>query len=249
MAGRPGGDPAESGGKKEKKGKSRHRKPLVIGVIVVIVVVCAIGFNFWHEQPSFCNSVCHVSMDVYVESAVDGTHDKYGNELDSDGANAMMAHLHIKDGDTNCLGCHEPTIGEQLSEGMHWVTGDYDVQGPTKTGEWMLVERTWDQLTEARGASSNDQLCLVSGCHVTDDGTDILTKDQLKAQTASLSSTRNPHETEFPDSHTTVACEDCHKGHTQSVNACSQCHSDAPIPTGWLSSADASKIQTINSSN
>ena len=56
----------------------------------------------------------------------------------------------------------------------------------------------------------------------------------LAALTAGLSDTRNPHLAQ----HGEVACSECHNAHSQSVNACSQCHSDAPIPDGWLSVSD-----------
>ncbi len=38
-------------------------------------------------------------------------------------------------------------------------------------------------------------------------------------------------------------CSDCHKAHRASVNACSQCHNDAPIPEGWISAADNTALE------
>ena len=49
-------------------------------------------------------------MDAYVETYVDGSKDKYGNELTEESDKmAMMAyyHGHTTEGETtNCLGCH-----------------------------------------------------------------------------------------------------------------------------------------------
>ena len=41
-------------------GKRRGRRwPIVVGVIAAVVVAAGAGFGVWHEQPSFCNAVCH----------------------------------------------------------------------------------------------------------------------------------------------------------------------------------------------
>ena len=52
-------------------GKRRGRRwPIVVGVIAAVVVAAGAGFWVWHEQPSFCNAVCHDPMDVYVEATI-----------------------------------------------------------------------------------------------------------------------------------------------------------------------------------
>ena len=48
------------------KEKSR-RLPVIIGTIVVVVIVAGIGFGVWHDQPSFCNAICHTPMDGYLK--------------------------------------------------------------------------------------------------------------------------------------------------------------------------------------
>ena len=52
-------------------GKRRGRRwPIVVGVIAAVVVAAGAGFWVWHEQPSFCNAVCHDPMDAYVDGEV-----------------------------------------------------------------------------------------------------------------------------------------------------------------------------------
>lgn len=227
-------DPGADGPVTKPKKRSKRKVWTVVGVVAAVVVVLVIGFNVWHQQPSFCNAICHTPMDVYVEAVTDGTHDKYGNELTPDEDQAMMGYLHYQNGYTDCLGCHVPTISEQVSEASEWVTGDYTVIGPTKSGEYMIQARTLDELAEARGLDNSSDFCLASGCHVTDDGAEV-TADNLEDVTAGLSETRNPHN----NYHNNTTCSDCHKAHAQSVNQCSECHADAPIPDGWLTADEA----------
>lgn len=203
--------------------KKRKKWPIVVGVIVVVLVAAGAGFWVWHEQPSFCGAICHTPMDPYLENydAEPGqaSFDKYGNEVSD--AKSMMAISH-KQHNVNCLGCHEPTMSEQVSEGINWVTGNY---------EYPLYERTLDDLTEARGATA-DEFCLNENCH---EG--ITSREDLKKATEDFE--RNPHEAQ----HGEVDCGECHKGHRASVNYCSQCHNDADIPDGWLTVAQANKLQ------
>lgn len=230
---------AAQDGKEPKQKKKRW--PIVLGVVAVVIVVAAVGFNAWHSQPTFCNAICHTPMDAYVETYTDGTYDKYGNELtDNASKYAMMSYLHGQNGGADCLGCHVPTLGQQVGEGMNWITGNYEVAGENKVGSTILESRSTEELAEGAGMESGDAFCLRSGCHENADGS-VMTRDDLIAATASLSSTRNPHVAQ----HGEIACSECHKGHSQSVNYCSQCHSDAPIPNGWLSMSEAKQLETI----
>lgn len=224
--------------KAAKKGKKKW--PVVVGVIAVVIVAAGAGFWVWHEQPSFCAAICHTPMDAYLETYDSGNYDKYGNELTSeDQKNSMMAYLHKTEAGTTCLGCHQPVITEQVTEGMNWISGNYEVAGENKQGDTVLETRDISELVAARGAE-DDEFCLNSGCHTNADGS-VMTRDDLVALTADLSSTRNPHVAQ----HGEYSCTQCHKGHAQSVNYCSSCHSDAPIPEGWLSATDAKKVQTL----
>ena len=219
---------AESEDQTESPKKHGRRWPIVLAIIVVIVAGGGIGFYFWHSTPGFCNAICHTPMDPYVQtfsynSGAAGV-DKWGNDVAD--AGAMMAVSH-KEAGVDCLGCHVPTLGEQISEGISWVTGNY---------QFPLAERTTSDLVQARGLQA-DEFCLNSNCHhVTADGTPINTREDLIAATANYA--RNPH---VPQ-HQTLACSDCHKAHRASINACSQCHNDAPIPTGWLTVSQANRL-------
>ena len=57
------GQTAEPAAQKKKK-----KWPIVVGVVVAVLVVAGAGFWVWHEQPSFCNAICHSPMDKYVET-------------------------------------------------------------------------------------------------------------------------------------------------------------------------------------
>lgn len=84
---------------------------IAIGVVAVVLVAAVGGFWIWHEQPSFCNAICHEPMGSYVEDWQQGS--------------TLMAARHNEAGVT-CLQCHEPKIQEQVSEAIAWVSGDYE---------------------------------------------------------------------------------------------------------------------------
>jgi hypothetical protein len=218
-------EPAKEAVVPKKKGKG---KLIVLIAILVVLAAGGGGFWIWHEQPSFCNAICHTPMDPYnaTYDAVPGaaTVDKWDNAVSD--ASAMLAVTHREAGE-GCLDCHVPTIGEQLSEGLSWVTGDY----------WFpLSQRTLADLTSARKLQPDD-FCLKSGCHhEADDGTVLDSREALLAATDQY--IRNPHKPQ----HGVNDCGDCHNAHRASVNFCSQCHKDAPLPDGWLDYNQASQI-------
>jgi hypothetical protein len=225
--------------------KRSHKKRWIAGAVVAVAVVAGFGFNAWHETPGFCNAICHDPMDAYVETYTQGTSDKYGNDLTEEQSLGMMSRLHEvtlnEDGSSaaTCLDCHVPSLGEQVTEGIHWATGNVETAGENAKGQDILESRTFAQLTEARGSNS-EALCLKSGCHTNPDGSDMQRSD-LIAATTDLSDTRNPHLAQ----HGEIDCGTCHKSHSQSVNYCSQCHTDAPIPEGWLSYAEADEMGVL----
>lgn len=192
----------------------KKKAGIVAGVVVAIVVVAGAGFYVWHEQPSFCDAICHTPMDGYLDTleATPGEPavDKWGNEVTD--ASAMLAAVHGAEGDV-CLDCHTPVIEEQVTEGIHWITGDYTAP---------LQERTLKDLVAAREGTASTTFCLNESCH-------DLTLDELEEATSDLEF--NPH----VDQHGELVCSDCHKAHRASVMMCTGCHDDAEVPEGWLS--------------
>ncbi|MCI8367218.1 MAG: cytochrome c3 family protein [Eggerthellaceae bacterium] len=199
--------------------KARKKAPITIAIVAAIVVVAGAGFWVWHEQPSFCAAICHIPMDPYLETYEEAPDsegvDKWNNPVSN--TNAMLAVTHASAGET-CMSCHVPTLSEQVSEAVNWISGNY---------VFPLMEGDLDSLTEASGMDA-DEFCLKSGCHVTESGEEVTTREQLKELTADLSF--NPHVAQ----HGERACSDCHKGHRASVMVCSDCHNEAQLPDGWI---------------
>ena len=193
--------------------KIKNKKLAIIGAIVGVVAALGIGFYVWHETPEFCTSICHTPMTpTYLETLYANPYepaiDKWGNEVTK--AKAMLASVHGNMG-KRCMACHVPSMEEQITEGIEWLTGNY--YNP-------LSERDLSRLVFYRKVGETE-FCLNPGCH-------NLTKDGLTNETATM--TRNPHSWH----HTEYTCSDCHKGHRASIMICSQCHEDAEVPAGWL---------------
>lgn len=199
----------------------RRKRIIAVGVICAVAIAAGVGLFVWHEQPSFCAAICHTPMDAYYDNYATGETDKYGMPVDEAARTSMTAYQHQSTQGTTCLDCHVPTLNEQISEGANWVTGNYTVAGDNLKGQTILTTRSLDQLTEARGVEGNE-FCQNDSCH-------NLSFEELEAATAHLEG-RNPHSF----AHGEMACSDCHKAHSQSVNKCGECHGDAPLPDGWL---------------
>lgn len=213
-----------------KRNPNRKQKRIItVSVIVVVVVLAGIGLLVWHEQPSFCSAICHTPMDAYGKTYL-GEVDEFGNELSSEEADTMLSYAHSKYmGGITCMGCHQPVLSEQISEGLAWVAGNYYIEGYNKDGNALIEPRSLADLTEARGVPAQE-FCLNDKCHVT-------TPDRaaLFDKTKYLESEYNPHS----DRHGEITCGTCHKGHIQSINYCTECHESAPVPEGWLTMAEA----------
>ena len=48
------------------KGKNKKKPAIVAGTVAVVLVLAGAGFWVWHEQPSFCNAICHSPMDRHA---------------------------------------------------------------------------------------------------------------------------------------------------------------------------------------
>lgn len=118
--------------------RPRKRGWIVAGVIVAVIVVAGAGFWVWHEQPSFCNSVCHSPMDYYVETyTADDPH------------LGITAHAN---NDVACLNCHEAELTTQISEVMAWVSDSYPM---TDDGTMLATGKEF----------ANEEFCARSECH------------------------------------------------------------------------------------
>ena len=202
----------------------RTRKwPIVVGVVVVVLIAAGAGFWVWHEQPSFCAAICHTPMDEYLET--------YEQEAGTAGVD--------KWGQRSCQ--HERDAGLVSHKGpgprIVWPAAPTleraDVRGH-ELGHWQLrvplEERDTEMLTEARGVDA-DEFCLNESCH-------NLTRDDLIKATSDMEF--NPHQPQ----HGEIECSECHKAHRASVMYCTQCHSEAEVPEGWLTVAEANKLST-----
>lgn len=160
--------------------RKRKRWPVVAGVLAAVLVVAGAGFMVWHEQPSFCNAICHDPMDPYVEGY-------FSDDKD------LLAVTHRLVGN-ECLDCHEPTMSQQIQEGIAWATGNF-----------------YSDL-EKRDLG-NEDLCLNEACHVRED---------IVAATEDWGGTDfNPHASHVGKD---VTCGDCHSVHRASVMYCNECH-------------------------
>ena len=222
-----------------KQKRPRNKKKILGTLAIVVVVFAAAGFGFytWHEQPSFCAAFCH-NMDQYLETyeqeqGVEGF-DKYGNEMEN--TNAAMSTLHRANMTTakptiTCLMCHEPTLPEQASEGIAFVTGNY--LDP-------LDERVGYDLTRWHNADATT-FCANENCHsylLGEDG--LVDRSKLEHVTASMEF--NPHDTHHANAQMT--CTNCHKGHRASVMQCTSCHEheDVAVPDGWLTAEEDQQL-------
>ena len=208
----------------QKKVGRFKRWQVTVSVCLVVFVAAGAGMMVWHEQPSFCGAICHASMDGYLptyEADPSGSAvDKWGNEVSD--ASAMMASTHRAYAGVTCLDCHRPTIAEQATEGINFVTGGYTAP---------LSERNLTNLTAYEDYDDETQFCLNESCH-------NMTRQDLVKATAKYGE-RNPHMAMHNQQRD---CSECHKAHRASVNACSQCHDDAPIPSGWLTYDQAQEV-------
>lgn len=218
----------------KKKGNpfKTMKKGTLYGIVAAVVVVIAIagaGMYKWHEEPSFCSTLCHIEgtyVDNYLqEKDVPGI-DKYGYRVSN--TNAMMAVLHSKTEATAkpevvCVDCHVPNMMELAHDGLSFTTGDYYMPRDERTLEGM---KSWDNET-------GESFCANANCHaylLGEDGE----LDRAKLEKATQAYEFNPHEMYHENQE--MKCGTCHKGHRASVQACTGCHEheDVSVPKGWL---------------
>ena len=209
--------------------KKKRNKKLIVGVIVAILVAAGVGMLIWHEQPSFCSTMCHIEgtyVDNYLQDQDAAGYDKYGNSVTN--TNAMMAVLHRETKATAkpemvCVDCHIPNFMELAHDGVNYVLGNYPLPRDERSGTRL---QSWDN-------KAGETLCANESCHVYllgDNGQ--LDYDKLEKSTQSR--LFNPHEQHHEA--LSLECTDCHKGHRASTVVCTGCHEheDVAIPEGWL---------------
>lgn len=160
-----------------------------IPVTVIATAVVITGGVLWnyHEQPQFC-ATCHI-MQPY---------------LDSWESSGLLAHRHAEEGIT-CLECHEPTIGQQLSEVIKFITGNYETP-----------------LSEAKFP---EEWCLQ--CHEHESYEQIIELTEGLVEEVG----RNPHDSHYGD----MRCGICHNMHRPSEDFCTQCHFTVDWGESWIS--------------
>lgn len=217
--------------------KKKRNKPLIFGIVAVIVIAAGIGMFVWHEQPSFCSTMCHIEstyVDNYMQEQGVAGRDKYGQQVTN--TNAMMAVLHRNTKATAkpevvCVDCHVPNVMELANDGIHLVTGDY----PLPRNERNLAGmKSWD-------GEPGESFCANGNCHVyllDDNGQ--LSYDKLEASTKGRAF--NPHERHHEM--LTLDCSDCHKGHRASTIVCTGCHQheNVALPDGWVTYAESQRL-------
>lgn len=222
------GNAAAQGASAPKKKKS-GKKFAIVGVIIVALIAGGAGMLIWHEQPSFCSTMCHIEqayVDNYMqEQGVEGT-DKYGYTVSN--TNAMMAVLHRQTDATAkpevlCVDCHVPNMMELANDGVKYMTGNYPYPRDERT---LARMKEWD-------GEPGETFCANENCHV------YLLGDDGKlsyAKLADSTKTRefNPHEQHHEN--LTLDCTACHKGHRASTIVCQGCHQheDITLPDGWV---------------
>ena len=206
-------------------------------MIVIAVVAAGIGMLVWHEQPSFCSTMCHLEqayVDNYMQEQGTAGYDKYGQKVSN--TNAMMAVLHRNTKATAkpeilCVDCHVPNMMELANDGAHLFTGNYMLPRNERDLTGM---KSWD-------GEPGESFCANENCHVYLLGSDgKLSYDKLSDSTKSREF--NPHEQHHEA--LSLECNDCHKGHRASTIVCTACHQheNVDLPEGWVTFNESQRI-------
>ena len=126
---------SESQGPK-RAGEKRKRLGITFGCIAVVLVVAGAGSMVWHEQPSFCNAICHTPMDGYLETyeAEPGqaATDKWGNQVAD--ASGMLSAVHrTNDSSATCLSCPSPSSASRSAKASAGQAATTRLWPPTAT--------------------------------------------------------------------------------------------------------------------
>jgi hypothetical protein len=222
---------------KQPSAKRKSKKLAIAGIVVVALVAVGVGMMVWHEQPSFCSTMCHIEgtyVDNYMQEQNAKGVDKYGHEVSN--TNAMMAVLHRSTKATAkpeivCVDCHVPNMVELAHDGMNFVSGNYPLPRDERNLSGLM---SWD-------GKPGESFCANENCHVYLLGSDgELDYDKLEASTKTRAF--NPHEQHHEN--LTLDCSSCHKGHRASVLVCTGCHEheNVALPDGWLTYDESQEL-------
>ena len=183
--------------------KSQNKKLFVLinaGIVVFVFAGLTTGGVIWHAQPGFCGT-CHTPMNKYVENFKSGDttlmitpHATGESLIHAKDETSIAVHHDKNEGPIKCLECHDTTIKEQLTEGKHWLTGNY---------YFPLEERKF----------GTREFCLSPECH---------NEDEIIKATENYGGAIpfNQHDPR----HGKMECYRCHSMHGKSVLSCNQCH-------------------------
>ena len=205
--------------KKPKKKRGAGFKVLIV-VLVVFGVLAAGGgivYGVFHNNPYFCNFICHTPMDPYVDSYMEN---KSVSPYQAN-SKATLGVVNHREAGITCLDCHNDGLGAQIKEGFAWITGSYTLP----------LELTIVMGDPKPGERNGEEFCLSSGCHAgISNMADLAAKNVLP---------RNPHVQPSSQPHLPFDCSGCHQLHEQSVLWCTQCHVELKVPNNWLSQKEA----------
>lgn len=170
--------------------KLSPQKLIIIGMAVFALIVIS-GFATLKasDKPSFCNS-CH-NMSVQYNS--------YTNKNNSN----LLAYEHAK-AKVTCHDCHQDSLTTKVSEGVKYVTGNY--QFPMKT---MTFSKT---------------MCLK--CH-------NWKEVQQKTASLSTKANENPHNSEHGGQRECSQCHKVHEKSTNLCTKCHTVSWENKLPSSW----------------
>jgi uncharacterized protein with FMN-binding domain len=236
--------------------KKKHW-PIVISVLAIIVIAVFVAFLHWHEQPTFCSTMCHTTMQKYV--------DGYYSE---DPSLEVTAH---QQADVTCLGCHwtqakmmdlvnelvlyaTDSFTDPLPNSTEFVTDEFcgachdGVTAQTKeeaTEGWAYDPHNIPEISMHEGIecgschSVHKQSTWVCGsCH--EDSTSLAPTYWAVEENETMAAVAetygfgmfDPHNKPESDTHAAITCATCHETNTI---ACAQCHANSftNVPEGW----------------
>lgn len=132
----------EAGDVSATRPRRKKRGLIVAASVIGVLAVAGIGLWEWHEQPSFCSTLCHSTMAHYY-----GTYEGEG----------YLVAAHAEAGIT-CLECHEPTVESQIEELKVQVSGDFST--PLKSRE---VKNDFCGGDDCHGEATMAQMAEVTG--------------------------------------------------------------------------------------